>query len=244
MGQVVVVNPRIAVDWPERVLLMEWLMQLVDLVIHLDHHLGELINLFGPWTYVILFLIIFAETGLVVTPLLPGDSLLFALGALAATAKLDIYWLLGLLSVAAILGDSVNYWIGTILGPRIFRGENVRFLNRKHLDKAHEFFERYGGKTIVLARFLPFLRTFAPFVAGMARMTYRRFMLYNVIGGLVWIFLFVLLGYYFANIPWVKDNFGMVVIGIIPITLIPIVIEFVLERRRMSAARQPQQTAN
>lgn len=223
---------------------MEWLKHAFDLVIHLDHHLGELINLFGPWTYVILFAIIFAETGLVITPLLPGDSLLFALGALAATAKLDIYWLLGLLSVAAILGDSVNYWIGTILGPRIFRGENVRFLNKKHLDKAHEFFERYGGKTIVLARFLPFLRTFAPFVAGMARMTYRRFMLYNVVGGLVWIFLFVLLGYFFANIPWVKDNFGMVVIGIIPITLIPLVIEFVLERRRMSAARQPQQTAN
>lgn len=225
-------------------LLMEWLKHAFDLVIHLDHHLGELINLFGPWTYVILFLIIFAETGLVVTPLLPGDSLLFALGALAAAQKLDIYWLLGLLSVAAILGDSVNYWIGTILGPRIFRGENVRFLNRKHLDKAHEFFERYGGKTIVLARFLPFLRTFAPFVAGMARMTYRRFMLYNVIGGLVWIFLFLLLGYYFANIPLVRDNFGMVVLGIIPITLIPLVLEFILERRRMSAARQPQQTAN
>lgn len=225
-------------------LLMEWLQHAFDLVIHLDHHLGELINLFGPWTYVILFLIIFAETGLVVTPLLPGDSLLFALGALAAAQKLDIYWLLGLLSVAAILGDSVNYWIGTILGPRIFRGENVRFLNRKHLDKAHEFFERYGGKTIVLARFLPFLRTFAPFVAGMARMTYRRFMLYNVIGGLVWIFLFLLLGYYFANIPLVRDNFGMVVLGIIPITLIPLVLEFILERRRMSAARQPQQTAN
>lgn len=216
---------------------MEWLMHLVSLVIHLDHHLGELINLFGPWTYVILFAIIFAETGLVITPLLPGDSLLFALGALAATHKLDIFWLLGLLSVAAILGDSVNYWLGTVFGPRIFRGENVRLLNRRHLDKAHEFFERYGGKTIILARFLPFLRTFAPFVAGMARMTYRRFMFYNVIGGLVWIFLFVLLGYYFANIPLVKDNFGMVVIGIIPITLIPIVIEYVLERRRMLAAK-------
>ncbi len=217
---------------------MEWLKQLIDLVVHMDHHLGELINLFGPWIYVLLFLIIFAETGLVVMPFLPGDSLLFALGALAASQKLDLFWLLGLLSVAAILGDSVNYWVGTILGPKIFRGEDVRFLNKKHLDKAHVFFERYGGKTIILARFLPFLRTFAPFVAGMARMTYRRFMLYNVIGGLVWIFLFVLMGYQFANIPFVKDNFGMVVLGIIPITLIPIVIEFILERRRMRAAKQ------
>lgn len=222
---------------------MDYVKYLIDLVVHLDHHLGDLIAYCGPWTYVVLFAVIFAETGLVVMPLLPGDSLLFALGALAAAGKLDIYWLLLLLSIAAILGDTVNYWVGTILGPRIFRGENVRFLNRKHLDKAHAFFERYGGKTIILARFLPFLRTFAPFVAGMARMTYRRFMLYNVIGGLVWIFLFVLVGYNFASIPWVKQNFGMVVLAIIPITLIPLVIEFILERRRTIASKRPQQTA-
>ena len=217
---------------------MEWLKHFVDLVVHLDHHLNDMIIYCGPWTYVVLFAIIFAETGLVVMPFLPGDSLLFALGALAANEHLDLVTLMVLLSIAAVVGDTINYWLGTILGPRIFRGENVRFLNRKHLDKTHEFFERYGGKTIILARFMPIVRTFAPFVAGMGKMTYSRFMAYNVIGGLVWIQLFLLAGYWFANFPWVKDNFPAVMLGIIFVSIIPIVVEVFLERRRLHATKQ------
>ncbi len=217
---------------------MDLLKQLLDFVLHLEHHLGDLINFCGPWTYVVLFAIIFAETGLVVMPFLPGDSLLFALGALAASQKLDLFWLLALLSIAAILGDTVNYWIGAKLGPRIFRGENVRFLNKKHLDYTHEFFEKYGGKTIILARFMPIVRTFAPFVAGMGRMTYRRFMIYNVVGGLVWIFLFLICGYKFAELPFVKENFPLVILGIIAVSLIPPVIEFIREFRKTLAAKQ------
>ena len=211
---------------------MDTLKQLMDLVLHLEHHLGDLINYCGPWTYVVLFGIIFAETGLVVMPFLPGDSLLFALGALAASQKLDLFWLLALLSVAAIVGDTVNYWLGSKLGPRIFRGENVRFLNRKHLEKTHEFFERYGGKTIILARFIPIVRTFAPFVAGMGKMTYRRFMAYNIVGGLVWIFLFVLAGYWFGSWEVVKKNFPLIIVGIVVVSIIPPVIEYLRERRK------------
>ena len=219
---------------------MELLKQLIDLVVHLDHHLGDLITFCGPWTYVVLFAIIFAETGLVVMPFLPGDSLLFALGALAASQKLDLFWLLALLSIAAILGDTVNYWIGAQLGPRIFRGENVRFLNKKHLDYTHEFFERYGGKTIIIARFMPIVRTFAPFVAGMGKMTYRRFMLYNVVGGLVWIFLFLIGGYCFGNLPMVKKNFTLVILGIIVVSVIPPAIEILREFRKSMAAKPVQ----
>ena len=217
---------------------MDLLRQLLDFVLHLEHHLGDLINFCGPWTYVVLFAIIFAETGLVVMPFLPGDSLLFALGALAASQKLDLFWLLALLSIAAILGDTVNYWLGAKLGPRIFRGENVRFLNKKHLDYTHEFFEKYGGKTIIIARFMPIVRTFAPFVAGMGRMTYRRFMFYNVVGGLVWIFLFLICGYRVAKLPWVEKNFPLVILGIIFVSLIPIAIEFIREFRKTLAAKQ------
>ena len=217
---------------------MDLLRQLLDFVLHLEHHLGDLINFCGPWTYVVLFAIIFAETGLVVMPFLPGDSLLFALGALAASQKLDLFWLLALLSIAAILGDTVNYWLGAKLGPRIFRGENVRFLNKKHLDYTHEFFEKYGGKTIIIARFMPIVRTFAPFVAGMGRMTYRRFMFYNVVGGLVWIILFLICGYRFAKLPWVEKNFPLVILGIIAVSLIPIAIEFIREFRKTLAAKQ------
>lgn len=217
---------------------MDWFKLLIDLVVHMDHHLGDLINYCGPWTYVVLFAIIFAETGLVIMPILPGDSLLFALGALAATQRLDMATLMILLSIAAILGDTVNYWVGAKLGPRIFRGESVRFLNKKHLDKAHTFFERYGGKTIILARFMPFLRTFAPFVAGMGRMSYRRFMAYNIIGGLVWIQLFLILGYWLGSRPEVQEQFHWVILGIIVVSMIPPVIEFILERRRLVAAKQ------
>lgn len=218
---------------------MDWIKFLIDAVVHMDRHLGDLINYCGPWTYVVLFAIIFAETGLVIMPVLPGDSLLFALGALAATQKLDLTTLMVSLSIAAILGDTVNYWVGAQLGPRIFRGESVRLLNKKHLDKAHVFFERYGGKTIILARFMPFLRTFAPFVAGMGRMSYRRFMAYNVIGGLVWIQLFLLLGYWLGSRPEVQDQFHWIILGIIGVSMIPPVIEIILERRRIAAAKQP-----
>ena len=221
---------------------MELIRKLIDVVLHVDRYLGDLIHQFGPWIYVILFLIIFCETGLVVTPFLPGDSLLFAVGtfcALPPPGNMNLGWLLLILPIAAILGDSVNYWIGAKLGPRIFRGENVRLLNKKHLERTHEFYERYGGKTIILARFMPIVRTFAPFVAGMGKMTYRRFMAYNVIGGLVWIVSFLLLGYFFGNMPVVKKNFSLVILVIIILSILPAVFEFWREWRKRRAAQNP-----
>lgn len=210
------------------------LTQLLDYVLHLERHLDALVQSFGPWVYAVMFLVIFCETGLVVTPFLPGDSLLFALGALSARPDgLNLWLLICMLIVAAILGDSVNYWFGSLLGPRIFRGENVRFLNRKHLERTHEFYERYGGKTIILARFVPIVRTFAPFVAGMGRMTYRRFMAYNVVGGVAWILIFLVGGYLFGNLPVIKKNFTLVILGIIVVSILPGVIEFYRERRRL-----------
>jgi membrane-associated protein len=219
---------------------MEWLKSVIDPVLHLEKHLVSLMDYFGPMTYVIMFGIISAETGLVVMPFLPGDSLLFALGALAAShpEQLDLKVLLLILSIAAILGDTVNYWIGVKLGRRLFLGETSRFLNKKHLDKTHEFFERYGGKTIILARFVPIVRTFAPFVAGMGKMTYRRFMVYNIVGGLVWIFLFLFAGYWFGGLESVKKNFTLVIMGIIVVSILPGVVEFIRERRRL--LRQPK----
>lgn len=212
---------------------MQLIKDLIDWILHIDHHLDGIFGYFGIWTYVVLFAIIFAETGLVVTPFLPGDSLLFAIGALAARGSLDMSILTVSLIAAAILGDTVNYWVGSIIGPKIFRGENVRFLNRKHLEKTHEFFERYGGKTIIIARFVPIVRTFAPFVAGMGKMTYRRFMAYNVVGGIVWILLFLWAGYFFGNFPSVKKNFTLVILGIIIVSIIPAVVEFIRERNRL-----------
>jgi membrane-associated protein len=224
---------------------MDWLKELIHQVMHLENYLGQLLTFFGSWTYVVMFAIIFAETGLVILPFLPGDSLLFALGALAAIHpdQLDIKWLLLLLSVAAIVGDTVNYWIGVKVGPLLFRGETSRFLNKKHLDRTHEFFERYGGKTIILARFIPIVRTFAPFVAGMGKMTYRRFMAYNVIGGLVWIFLFLLAGYWLGGLEQVKKNFTWVILGIIVVSIIPAIVEFILERRRLLARPKDEPAA-
>jgi len=219
-----------------RGLRMELIRKFIDLVLHIDKHLGDLIQQFGPWMYILLFLIIFCETGLVVTPFLPGDSLLFAVGtfcALPPPNNLSLGLLVVLLTTAAIIGDSVNYWIGAKLGPRIFRGENVRFLNRKHLERTHEFFERYGGKTIILARFMPIVRTFAPFVAGMGKMTYGRFMAFNVVGGAVWVVSFLLLGYFFGNMPAVKKNFSVVILAIIILSVLPGVFEFWRERRRL-----------
>lgn len=214
---------------------MDYAVKAFQYIMHLDQDkLRELVELFGPSFYLLMFLIIFCETGLVVTPFLPGDSLLFALGALCAAQACNLWVLLVLLIIAAILGDSVNYWVGSWLGPRIFRGDNVRFLNRKHLERTHEFYERYGGKTIILARFVPIVRTFAPFVAGMGKMTYRRFMAYNVIGGVVWIAFFLIMGYMFGRHPYVQKNFKLVVVGIIFVSILPGLIEFIRERRRLA----------
>lgn len=202
----------------------------MDILLHLDQHVGLLIRTYGVWTYAILFLIIFLETGLVVTPFLPGDSLLFAGGSFAAVGSLDAKWLVVSLSFAAILGDTVNYWIGHMVGPRVFNKENSRFLNKKHLYRTHRFYEKYGGKTIILARFIPIIRTFAPFVAGIGSMTYRRFILYNISGGIAWVLLFVLAGYTFGRIPAVKANFSFVIFAIIIISVLPGVIEFLRHR--------------
>jgi membrane-associated protein len=203
----------------------------LDILLHLDRHLSELIHQYGVWTYLILFLIIFCETGLVVTPLLPGDSLLFAVGSFAALGALDLAWTLVLLTAAAILGDSVNYAIGRRVGPRVFHSEASRLFNRRHLARTHDFYERYGPITIVLARFVPIVRTFAPFVAGIGRMHYARFALYNVVGGIGWIAIFVLGGYAFGNIPLVKRNFTLVILAIIVLSCLPGVVEYLRHRR-------------
>jgi len=213
---------------------VEMIQYFIELFLHLDKHLNEIIQNYGVWTYLLLFLIIFCETGLVVTPLLPGDSLLFAAGTFAALGSLKVEWLYILLSVAAVGGDTVNYWIGHYVGPKVFYKEDVRFLNRKYLDRTHEFYEKHGGKTIILARFIPIIRTFAPFVAGIGKMTYGRFFSYNVFGGLAWIAIFLFGGYFFGNIPLVKRNFTLVILAIIFISVLPAVIEFLNQRRRSS----------
>ena len=216
---------------------MDFIRKLIDLVLHLDKHLDQIVDQFGPWIYVILFLIIFCETGLVVTPFLPGDSLLFAVGALAARPEgLNLWLLLLLLTVAAILGDSVNYWIGHFLGPKVFQGK-TRFLRKEYLDRTHDFYERYGGKTIIIARFVPIVRTFAPFVAGVGRMTYFKFMSYNVIGAFVWIFSLTLAGYFFGNMKIVQENFSLVILMIIFLSIMPGIIEYVRERARLKKAK-------
>ena len=210
---------------------MELLHAAVDLFLHLDKHLADVIAQYGTGTYLLLFAVVFLETGVVATPFLPGDSLLFAAGTFAALGALDVRILLVLLMAAAILGDTLNYWIGRAIGPRVFN-EKVRFLKREHLDRTHAFYEKHGGKTIILARFVPIVRTFAPFVAGVGTMAYGRFLAYNVVGGIVWVLLFVLGGYLFGNIPVVKENFSIVILIIIAISLLPIVYEFVRGRRR------------
>ena len=214
---------------------MEFLKDFVDFFIHLDHHLSAVIQNYGAWTYGLLFLIVFCETGLVVTPILPGDSLLFATGALAATGSLKVSWIFVLLSIAAILGDGTNYWIGYFLGPKVFFKESgSRFLKKEYLDRTHRFYEKYGGKTIIIARFVPIVRTFAPFVAGIARMSYWRFACYNIIGGISWIALFVFGGYWFGNLSVIKENFTLVIFGIIFLSILPPVIEVVRSRRNNS----------
>ena len=213
---------------------------LIDLFLHFDKHLKEFVDLYGVWVYALLFLIIFAETGLVVTPFLPGDSLLFAAGAMAATGAFNIWVLVPLLMVAAILGDAVNYAVGDAVGPRVFTSVDRtsfwhRALNRDHLAKAHAFFERYGGKAIILGRFVPIVRTFVPFVAGAGTMTYSTFALYNVTGGVIWVGLCTLAGYAFGNVPIVRDNFTLVALGIVFVSLLPILVEFLRHRGQPAA---------
>jgi membrane-associated protein len=210
---------------------MDWVKQFVDLFLHLDTHLGQVISQYGTWTYLILFLIVFCETGLVITPILPGDSLLFAAGTFAALGDLDVRLMILLLVAAAILGDTVNYWVGAAIGPRAFQG-NLRFLKKEHLDRTHAFYEKHGGKTIILARFVPIIRTFAPFVAGVGAMSYGRFLTYNVVGAILWVALLVLAGYFFGNIPVVRENFTIVILAIVAISVMPIAIEAVRGRHR------------
>ncbi len=207
---------------------------IIDYILHLDRHLNVVLESVGMWSYLLFFAIIFAETGLVVTPFLPGDSLVFTLGTLAATGSLNIGWLFVILSAAAILGDSANYAVGKYFGSIILRKQGAWFLKKEHIERTHRFYEKYGSKTIVLARFVPVVRTFAPFVAGVGRMSYAHFLTYNVIGGLLWITLFVFGGYFFGNIPVVKKNFGLVIIVIIILSILPAVIEIWKEKRRSS----------
>jgi membrane-associated protein len=213
---------------------MELLKDFIDLFLHLDRHLSELIAQVGPWTYVILFLIIFAETGLVVMPLLPGDSLLFAAGAFAGLGDLNPWILFVSLTIAAIIGDTLNYWIGSWIGPRAFSG-NVRFLKREYLEKTQAFYNRHGGKTIIMARFVPIVRTFAPFVAGVGTMEYSRFLAYNVIGAVAWVGIFVTVGYFFGNLPAVQKNFTLVILGIIAVSVAPMALEWIRSRRKAQA---------
>jgi len=195
----------------------------LDMLLHMDEYMAQIINQFGTLTYALLFVVIFIETGLVVTPFLPGDSLLFAAGTFAALGDLNPFYLFGLLAVAAVLGDTVNYWIGHRVGERAY---NTKWIKREYLDRTHAFFQKHGGKTIFLARFVPIVRTFAPFVAGMGEMSYGYFISYNVFGGIIWVALFVFLGYFFGNIPFVRNNFEMVIIGIVLVSVLPAVFEW------------------
>jgi membrane-associated protein len=212
---------------------MELLHQFIELFLHLDRHLNTVIQDYGTWTYAILFIIIFCETGLVATPFLPGDSLLFAAGALSAGASSPLHpaWLFLLLSIAGIAGDTVNYWIGHLFGQKL-QLKYPRILKREYLDKTHSFFERYGGETIIIARFVPIVRTFAPFVAGLGRMTYLKFIIYNITGGMLWVGVLVFCGYFFGNLHIVKNNFGLVIMAIIILSIMPGIIEFIRHRSK------------
>ncbi len=209
----------------------------IDIVLHLDKYLETLLAQYGTWIYAILFLIIFCETGLVVTPFLPGDSLLFVAGALAGTGSLDISILIAVLLFAAVLGDNVNYWIGHTVGPKVFRWEKSRFFNRAAFDSTHAYFEKHGGKTIIIARFLPLFRTFAPFVAGVARMRYSRYVALDFLGGTVWIGSLTLLGYFFGNLPFFKKNLTLMILVIIGISLLPVFITFLKHRKNAREAQ-------
>ncbi len=223
---------------------MELISGFVDFILHLDTHVESILLDFGIWCYLLFFLIIFAETGLVVTPILPGDSLLFALGTFAAKGSLNVVLVFVLLAAAAVLGDSANYAIGKYLGALILSKQGRWFLKKEHIDRTHKFYEKYGPKTIVLARFVPIVRTFAPFVAGVGKMSYVRFLTYNVVGGVLWIALFVLGGYFFGNIRVVKENFTIVIFAIILISIMPAVIEVLRETRRKSNERRSEEAAS
>ncbi|MFM9092480.1 MAG: DedA family protein [Verrucomicrobiota bacterium] len=207
--------------------MLDLIRKLVDFIVHIDRHLAEIIASYGLWTYAVLWLIIFAETGLVVTPVLPGDSLLFAAGTFCAKPEtgLNVHLMAVLLWVAAVLGDTVNYWLGSRIGPAVFKREDSMLLRKKHLERAHAFFEKYGGRAIILARFVPIVRTFVPFVAGVGKMHYGRFIAYNVLGGFIWIYFFLYAGYWFGGLPFIQRNFKLVILAIIIISVLPIVWE-------------------
>ncbi|PII60880.1 hypothetical protein BMH24_05840 [Serratia sp. OLJL1] len=220
---------------------MDIIKFIIDFILHIDVHLAELVAQYGMWVYAILFLILFCETGLVVTPFLPGDSLLFVAGALAPlpTNDLNVHTMVALMAVAAIIGDAVNYTIGRLFGEKLFSNPNSKIFRRSYLDKTHQFYEKHGGKTIILARFVPIVRTFAPFVAGMGHMSYRHFAAYNVIGALVWVLLFTYAGYLFGDLPVVQENLKLLIVGIIIVSILPGVIE--IWRHKRAAARQQKQ---
>lgn len=215
---------------------MDLLLQFVDIVLHLDKHLAVLVQDYGPWIYAILFFIVFAETGFVVTPFLPGDSLLFVAGALAALGGMDILLLMGTLIAAAVLGNQLNYHIGRFIGPKVFHWEDSRFFNKAALQKTHAFYEKHGGKAVVISRFLPLFRTFVPFIAGVGTMRYAAFTAFNVAGAVLWVVSLSLAGYWFGNVPWVKQNLSAVIVGIIVVSLIPVVIGWWQHRKAGSAA--------
>ena len=210
---------------------------LVDFFLNLDTRVAALVAAYGAWTYAILFFIIFVETGVVIMPFLPGDSLIFVAGTFAANGSLDPWALFALLSVAAVSGDAANYWIGHLVGPRVFAHEDHWFFRRKHLERTQAFYDKYGPKTIVLARYVPIVRTFAPFVAGIAGMPYRSFALYNILGGVTWVGLAVWAGYFFGNIPWVKENFEIVLVGVVVVSFLPPIVEWAREKRKGRRAR-------
>jgi membrane-associated protein len=209
---------------------MEILKTLIDIFLHLDKFLGDIITQYGTLSYIILFVVIFCETGLVVTPFLPGDSLIFAAGTFAAMGRLNPWLLFGLLIIAAVGGDAVNYWIGHKIGPRAYTGE-IKLIKKEYIDRTHAFFEKHGGKTIFLARFVPIVRTFAPFVAGVGQMSYGYFIRYNLIGGVAWVAIFLSLGYFFGTIPVVQKNFELVIIAIVLISIVPMLVEWIKSRR-------------
>jgi membrane-associated protein len=217
---------------------MDLIKEIIEFILHIDTHLFDLCTNYGVWVYAIIFVIVFCETGLVVTPFLPGDSLLFAIGSLVAIHALQAQIIVPLLIGAALCGDNVNYWIGRYVGPRIFQKERSRFLNKEYLDRTHRFYEKHGRKTVIIARFLPIIRTFAPFVAGIGRMLYKRFLSFSILGAMLWVSLFVTGGYYFGNIPAVKNNFSLVILALVLIPGMPALVEFI--RMRFGRKRAPE----
>jgi membrane-associated protein len=211
---------------------MEFAAELWDFFLHLDDHLAAFVAQHGAWVYALLFAIVFTETGVVVMPFLPGDTLLFVVGAIAAAGGMDIVTVMCVLVAAALTGDNVNYWIGRWAGPKVFRAEESRWFSRRHLDRTHAFYERHGGKAIVIARFVPIVRTYVPFVAGIGSMTYAKFLAYSVAGAVLWVVSLCLIGYWFGNIPLVKDNLGVVAVLIVALSMTPLVVEYFRARRR------------